>query len=163
MQRTKGFARYCFFCLVLYNKNFSCIIACVCTVVSRKRAHYGLSAHHPFLPQLLLRSKTERPPGASIAYRDFPLSPQYVVRLVYTHARCKLHCCTVVYTSTRCFAHGVTHCFEHLVVHNIDYSNVSPRTLHRPWALFARVRYINNYVWIIFLAQYVGSAWYIAA
>ena len=49
---------------------------------------------YPPIPQFclnfLLRSKgslKERPPNASIASRDFPLSskPEYVVRLVYKH------------------------------------------------------------------------------
>ena len=38
-------------------------------------------------------------------------------------------CYTVVYTSTRCLVHAVTyylHCFERLVVHNIDSLNVGP-------------------------------------
>ena len=48
----------------------------------------------PHIPQFflnfLLRSKTylkERPPSASVANRDFPLSskPEDVVRVVYTH------------------------------------------------------------------------------
>ena len=44
----------------------------------------------PPIPQFLLRSKTylkERPPSASVANREFPLSskPEDVVRLVYTH------------------------------------------------------------------------------
>ena len=61
------------------------------TVVSPKRAHYGLSAHIPmFCFDFLLRSKTyskERPPSASIANRGFPLSmkTEHVVRLVYIH------------------------------------------------------------------------------
>ena len=68
-----------------------------------------------FFLNFLLRSKTylkERPPSASVANRDFPLSskPEDVVRVVYTHTtRCKLHSCTVVYSSTRCLAHDVTH------------------------------------------------------
>ena len=64
----------------------------------------------------------------------------------FTHTtRCKLHCCTVVYTSTGILAHDVMHylhCFEHLVVHNVDNSNVGPPPslsqdkVNRPWALF---------------------------
>ena len=106
------------------------------TIVSRKRAHYGLSAHLPVCLNFLLRSKTylkERPSSSSIANsnRDFPLSskPEDVVRRIYTTTTCKLHSCTVVYTSTRCLAHNVTHylhCFEHLAEHNIDSSSVGP-------------------------------------
>ena len=53
----------------------------------------------PPIPQFCLdflpRSKTylkERPPGASIANRDFPLSsrPEDVVRLVYTHYKVQI-------------------------------------------------------------------------
>ena len=48
----------------------------------------------------------------------------------FTHTtRCKLCCYTVVYTSTRCLAQAVAHylhCFERLVVHNIDSLNVGP-------------------------------------
>ena len=34
----------------------------------------------------------------------------------FTHTtRCKLHCCTVVYTSTRCLAHNVVHCLYYIV------------------------------------------------
>ena len=59
-----------------------------------------------FFPNFLLRSKTylkERPPSANM---EFPLSSKLedVVRL---HTR--LHSCTVVYSSTRCLAHDVTH------------------------------------------------------
>ena len=50
----------------------------------------------PPIPQFclnfLLRSKSylkERPPSASIANRDFPLS-KYVVRLVYTHYKVQI-------------------------------------------------------------------------
>ena len=47
----------------------------------------------------------------------------YTLNLYTKKKRCKLHHCTVVYTSTRCLAHNVMHClhhFEHLIVHNID-------------------------------------------
>ena len=65
------------------------------TVVSRKKAHYGLSTHPQFCLNFLLRSKTylkERPPSASIANREFPLSnkPEDVVGLVYTHYKVQI-------------------------------------------------------------------------
>ena len=65
------------------------------TVVSRKRAHYGLSAHPKFCLDFLLRSRTyskEHPPSASIASRDFLLSvkPEHVVRLVYIHYKVQI-------------------------------------------------------------------------
>ena len=69
-----------------------------------------------FFTNFLLRSKSylkERPPSPSVAKREFPLSSKHenVVRLVYTHykVQIKLHSCTVVYSSTRCLAHDVTH------------------------------------------------------
>ena len=110
-----------------------------CTVVSRKRAHYGLSAHPPVLPRFnfLLRSKTylkERPPSASIANRNFHCLASLTLWFTHT-ARCKLCCCTVVYTSTRCLAQDVTHDlhrFERLVVHNIGSSNVGPPHAYLP-------------------------------
>ena len=49
-----------------------------------------------FFPNFLLRSKTylkERPPSASVANREFPLSstePEDVVRLVYTHYKVQI-------------------------------------------------------------------------
>ena len=48
-----------------------------------------------FFLNFLLRSKTylkERPPSASVANRDFPLSskPEDVVRLVYTHYKVQI-------------------------------------------------------------------------
>ena len=48
-----------------------------------------------FFPNFLLRSKTylkERPPSASIANREFPLSskPEDVVRLVYTYYKVQI-------------------------------------------------------------------------
>ena len=89
-------------------QNFSLAI----TVVSQKRAHYGLSAHPPIL--LLLRSKIylkERPPSA---YRDFPLAskPEDVVRLVhlvYTHYNMHITLLLLYTLGTRCLAHDVTH------------------------------------------------------
>ena len=53
-----------------------------------------------FFLNFLLRSKTylkERPPSASVANREFPLSskPEDMVRLVYTHYKVQitqLHC-----------------------------------------------------------------------
>ena len=48
-----------------------------------------------FFLNFLLRSKTylkERPPSASVAKRDFPLSskPEDVVRVVYTHYKVQI-------------------------------------------------------------------------
>ena len=48
-----------------------------------------------FFLNFLLRSKTylkERPPSASVANRDFPLSskPEDVVRVVYTHYKVQI-------------------------------------------------------------------------
>ena len=67
----------------------------VITVVSQKRAHYGLSARPQFFPNFLLRFKNylkERPLCPSVAYREFPLSskPEDVVRLVYTHYKVQI-------------------------------------------------------------------------
>ena len=79
----------------------------------------------------LLRHRTslyERPSCPSIANRNSHRTNKLedVVRqALYT--RCKVHSCTVVYTSTRCLAHSVTHCvhcLQRLVLHNIATSNV---------------------------------------
>ena len=63
------------------------------TVVSRKRAHNGLSAHPPVLPRFPAKAYSkEHPPSSSIANRDFPLSSKHghVVRLVYTHYKVQI-------------------------------------------------------------------------
>ena len=76
--------------------------------------------------------------------------PEYVVRLVTHTTRYKLCCCPVVYTSIRCLAHRVTHCFLRLVVHNIDSSahpHLSARqgcTAHGPF--FERLQYDRTHV-----------------
>ncbi len=53
----------------------------------------------------------------------------------FTHStRWKLHCCTLVYTSTRCLAQDVTHYLHYFtcfVVPNIDACNVSPPPMKR--------------------------------
>ena len=66
----------------------------------------------------------------------------------FTHTLLDAKLCsyTVIYTSTRCLAHVVTHYFhrfQRLAVYDIDSSNVGPPPpvwgqgeVHRPWALF---------------------------
>ena len=75
--------------------------------------------------------------------------------------RCKLHCYTVVYTSTRCLAHDVTHYlhyFAHFVVLNMmPAMSAHPSVwalckVHHPWALFRKttvygIMYTKSYVY----------------
>ena len=82
----------------------------------------------PFIPQFcclnfLLRSKTylkERPFTKCKHCNSHKLED--VVRLVYTanYPAAQWFSYTVVYTSTRCLAHYVTHCLDCFVVQNID-------------------------------------------
>ena len=81
----------------------------------------------PPIPQFclnfLLRTKTylkECPPSTSVTNRQFPLSskPEDVVRLVYTHYKVQIPQSLTTFTA-----------FEHLLVHNIATSNVSPPPL----------------------------------
>ena len=73
--------------------------------------------------------------------------PLWIVRMWwdwFAHTtRCKLCCCTVVYTNTRCLAHDVTHYLHCLIVVPILIARMSAHhpvwaqgKVHCPWALF---------------------------
>ena len=63
-----------------------------------------------------------------------------MVRLVYTHYKLQITV-SVVYTSTRCLAHNVTHLYCFARLYSAQYWSLQCRPtplfeVHRPWALF---------------------------
>ena len=100
--------------------------------VARKRAHYGLSAHPPVLPQF--------PSEVWNLFDRTPTQCKYckwgipIVQQAWGCSETGLHTLqaanyTAIYTSTKFLAHDVSHdlhFFACLAVYNIDASNVSP-------------------------------------
>ena len=69
------------------------------TVVWRKRAHYGFSAHPPVQPRFPFKIYNDYLYSAGIENREFPLYEKLedVVRLVYTHYKTNLVANTCIY------------------------------------------------------------------
>ena len=92
---------------------------------------------------------------------------QFSLDLLLRSTSCKIHCSTVVYTSTRCLATVsciICTALRDCIVPSIDACNVGPPpfepngrcTAHGPF--FARLQYIHISHWHTFSTIYVGLA-----